>query len=1177
MIDKMVPSASFVDVDIKVGSNPYYQITRESLNSALHRLFSSAKRRHLKVRPGALYSIVKPTTIQGLTSIYAVEIGKFEQLALLLHRNAPTLQTLHLSFFSTGRIGGMIYNGKHEVEYPALQKLVIHWPPAIILPLNQPKTSKPLFPVLCYLNVGGLYPFADNVLFRGNDRTLRYLSINAASMPSDLHAEFAMLIQKKASLRFLKIANSHLLDDVARYLPSSLQTLKLGQISDLSSSQEGFFPAKLVNLTIGAPLAILEITQLLKALPNLSYLSSGALQPTVISEILGGIILGPTALGRWQAFTDNVFPEESIANLNLVANFGLVLFLFMVGLELDPRMLKRNVRRGITISAAGIILPFSLGVAVSYALFSILMDREGSYVNFLLFCGVAMSITAFPVLARILTERNLLKTTVGSISMSAAAVDDVVSWCLLALVIALTNNSSGLTALWVFLAGLGWVLLVIFIVRPIYLKYLRHSGVFNGREPQQMVLFITFMMVLISAFFTDAIGIHAIFGGFLVGAIIPHDGGFAVKVIEKIEDVVHIFFLPIYFTLSGLKTDFTDLKSGATWGLWVLVTLVAFLGKIVGCGLAARFIKFTWRESATIGVLMATKGLVELVVLNIGLDAGVIDTRIFSLMVLMAIVTTVSTTPLVTWLYPPKCQKRLEDQLQGDESKDSKDPNAGPPVNMLIVLNRIQQVPAAMALLSYFHRKPPSSSALSLGHLPFYRPIRVFGLRLLELTGRDSSIMKHYESELQILTDPAISMFRTLAQVVKLVFHGALNFSDYEHFADNIINSAQDAGAEITIVTAFGRRKSLLEGSVHKSSAQAGHLVPGWFESLGWGFSAEQQASFVIELFTKAQNHMCVFIDCGLAETEETAKADYNVASGVCSDDVIIEEGAPLAAESSDDQHVPVIVVPFFGGADDRQAVKLVSDLCTQTPVRVQVWRFTRFGARNSVVESASYSSIAKVHFSQQTMGGVAEPSNLAAETRVDEDSWRREMAERELDEQFLDSYLRPTTTSAEERAKRLSMATVDTAIEPPKATTSANPADSTEAADQHSSTRHKLASKLRLRQAQSPTQSSVLPVHSDDSHNAQVANVQIQTITTATPLQTFLQRARMLKSADLVVCGRSVRDSHQYFDHSQELAMIKATGNTQALGATAEYLLGSGTSASVLVVQSETTKSPTV
>ncbi|KAJ2450605.1 K(+)/H(+) antiporter [Coemansia sp. RSA 2336] len=909
---------------------------------------------------------------------------------------------------------------------------------------------------------------------------------------------------------------------------------------------------------------------------SLHFLLKRVLQPTVISEILGGIILGPTALGRWKAFSTNVFPENSIANLNLIANFGLVLFLFMVGLELDPRMLKRNIRRGIAISAAGIILPFSLGIAVSYALFSILMDHEGKYVNFLLFCGVAMSITAFPVLARILTERNLLKTTVGSISMSAAAVDDVVSWCLLALVIALTNNSSGLTALWVFLAGLGWVLLVIFLVRPVYLKYLRHSGVFNGREPQQMVLFVTFMMVLISAFFTDAIGIHAIFGGFLIGAIIPHDGGFAVKVIEKIEDVVHIFFLPIYFTLSGLKTDFTDLKDGATWGLWVLVTLVAFLGKIVGCGLAARFIKFTWRESMTIGVLMATKGLVELVVLNIGLDAGVIDTRIFSLMVLMAIVTTISTTPIVTWIYPPKWQKRLEDQLQSEESKDSNDPNAGPPLNMLIVLNRIQQVPAAMALLSYFHHKPSSSSALSSGHAPFYRPIRVFGLRLLELTGRDSSIMKHYESELQILTDPAISMFRALAQVVKLVFHGALNFSDYEHFADNIINSAQDAGAEITIVTAFGRSKSA-HGSVHRGSALAGHMVPGWFESLGWGFSADQQASFVVELFTKAQNHMCVFIDRGFAEAEASSKADNNIANGSYSNDVIIEEGSQQAAGSTDDQHVPVVVVPFFGGADDRQAVKLVSELCTQTAVRVQVWRFVKFGARNSVVESASYGSIAKVHFSQQTAGGVAEPSDLAVETRVDEDSWRLEQAERELDKQLLDSYLRPSTATAEERAKRMSMATIDTAIESPKENTPAVPADSNETADRHGSARHKLASKLRLRQAQSPKPSGVQPVHSDNSHSAQFAQVQLQTITTATPLQAFLQMAQTLKSVDLVVCGRSIRENHQYFDHSQELEMLKATGNTSALGATAEYLLGSGTNASILVVQSEITKTPTV
>ncbi|KAJ2510109.1 hypothetical protein GGH20_005602, partial [Coemansia sp. RSA 1937] len=319
--------------------------------------------------------------------------------------------------------------------------------------------------------------------------------------------------------------------------------------------------------------------------------------------------------------------------------------------------------------------------------------------------------------------------------MSAAAVDDVVSWCLLALVIALTNNSSGLTALYVFLAGLAWVLFVILVVRPVYLGYLRRSGVLSGRDPTQTVLFVTFMMVLVSAFYTDAIGIHAIFGGFLIGVIIPHDGGFAVKVVEKIEDVVHIFFLPIYFTLSGLKTDFTDLKEGETWGLWVLVTFVAFFGKIVGCGLAARFTKFTWRESLTVGILMATKGLVELVVLNIGLDAGVIDTRIFSLMVLMAIATTVATTPLVTWLYPPKYHKRLDDLHTDNTASESgdMDPNAGPPANLLIVLSRIQQVPAAMTLLGYLCRRPTgnglthstSDAPISGVHKHLYRPLRV--------------------------------------------------------------------------------------------------------------------------------------------------------------------------------------------------------------------------------------------------------------------------------------------------------------------------------------------------------------------------------------------------------------------------------------------------------------------
>ncbi|KAJ2757524.1 hypothetical protein IWQ57_007071, partial [Coemansia nantahalensis] len=326
----------------------------------------------------------------------------------------------------------------------------------------------------------------------------------------------------------------------------------------------------------------------------------------------------------------------------------------------------------------------------------------GSFATFLLFCGVAMAITAFPVLARILTEQNLLKTTVGSIAISAAAIDDVVSWCLLALVLALTNNSSGLSALWVFLTGTGWTLLVLLVVRPVYVWYLRRSGVLRGREPSQIVLFVTFVMVLVSAWFTEIIGIHAIFGGFLIGVIVPHDGGFAIKVTEKIEDVVQIFFLPIYFALSGLKTNLSDLNDGTTWGLLVLICVVAFVGKIVGCSAAARFSKFTWRESVTIGFLMNCKGLVELIVLNIGLQAGVINSKIFTMMVVKALVTTFATTPAVVWLYPAKYHARIDDQDADDSDKQSAvtaaDASAGPPLSILVVLSRIQQVPALMTL-----------------------------------------------------------------------------------------------------------------------------------------------------------------------------------------------------------------------------------------------------------------------------------------------------------------------------------------------------------------------------------------------------------------------------------------------------------------------------------------------
>ncbi|KAJ1822656.1 hypothetical protein LPJ56_000643 [Coemansia sp. RSA 2599] len=1007
-------------------------------------------------------------------------------------------------------------------------------------------------------------------------------------------------------------------------------------------------------------------------------------QPTVISEILGGIILGPTVLSRWTAFRTHVFPEPSLVNLNLVANFGLVLFLFMVGLELDPRVLKRNVKHCVMISIAGMALPFALGIASSYALYHVLMDEKGEFHIFLLFLGVAMAITAFPVLGRILTELNLLKTVVGSTTISSAAIDDVASWCLLALVIALTNNTSGLTALWALLVGLGWTLFIFFAVKPAYLWYLRRNGCLKGRDPSQTVLFVTFVMVFISAFFTDIIGIHAIFGGFIVGVIVPHDGGFAIKVTEKIEDVVQIFFLPIYFTLSGLKTNLSSLNDGKTWGLLVLVCVVAFLGKTVGCTLAARLSKFTWRESLTIGILMDCKGLVELIVLNIGLQAGVIDTRVFSMMVVMALVTTFITAPAVKFLYPPKYQRRLEepdadhDDVQSAITRQH-GPEAGPQMRMLVVLSRLPQVPAIMTLLGYLHHQPelsssrklmsqqPDSQALvSIRTKQNYRPIRVFGLRLLEATGRDSSIMQQYEAEARVNTDPVMSMFRAFARVANMMFHASLNYSDREHFVDTVLASARDANAEMTIVSAFGRDSRASQGP----PSAGGIVAPGWFESMGWGFTTEQQAQFITTLFDSAQGNVGVFIDCGIAHTSsegsptpEKAAATVPASDSSADDDANkqLEGSVPNAQEVSFSQHadhqptsgvrplyfadgrrVPLVIVPFFGGPDDRQALHLVADLCTHSAVQVLVWRFIKTDAptdNDIYLDEDQFPAHPAIPQTPAEVHGKADNPVLKldlAATRVgNSEGSKDEAGELFEDNVFISSTLCPRALGTGNARKRDSIASAYTATASATASPRGLVAEAVAAPPSHQShymgsvavsdsngngngnvnadtnadaepnasdpgagpgaatgtgtgggIRQRITQKLRLRSHPSPTgeenSRDELGDHAASEttttaglRGTKYANMTIETIVTATPLQTMLLRARSLSCSDLIICGRSVRVSMPYFNNEQELAAHTPAGHAhtkivrqRALGTVAEYLLGFGTDASILVMQ---------
>ncbi|KAF9074571.1 Cation/H+ exchanger, partial [Rhodocollybia butyracea] len=385
-------------------------------------------------------------------------------------------------------------------------------------------------------------------------------------------------------------------------------------------------------------------------------------QPKVIAEVLlGGILLGPTAFGRIPGFTEHIFPSESIPYLKLVANIGLCLFLFLVGLEIDMTVIRRNIKLSATVALAGMIIPFIAGAGLSIQLYGAFIDTDESglgfvqFTHFMLFTAVAFSITAFPVLCRILTELKLLDTTVGIVVLSAGVANDIIGWILLALSVALVNAGSGFRVLYILLECVCWTLFLLLPGKAALLWLARKTGSTEGHGPTVSFMTITMFLLFGSAFFTDVIGVHAIFGAFITGIIVPREGNLPFHLSEKLEDMVTIIFLPLYFTLSGLSTDLSLLNSGEIWGYTIAICALAFVGRFGGCCLAARYVaKFSWRESGAIGSLMSCKGLMELIVLNVGLSAGILSPLVFSMFVLEAVTLTFITTPLVTVLYPPE-------------------------------------------------------------------------------------------------------------------------------------------------------------------------------------------------------------------------------------------------------------------------------------------------------------------------------------------------------------------------------------------------------------------------------------------------------------------------------------------------------------------------------------------
>jgi Kef-type K+ transport system membrane component KefB len=399
---------------------------------------------------------------------------------------------------------------------------------------------------------------------------------------------------------------------------------------------------------------VLQIAVILITARIVGFLFQKINQPQVMGEMVAGILLGPSLLG-WLApgASAALFPPASLNYLNALSQVGLVVFMFVVGLALDPTELHGHGHAAVLTSHVSIVAPFCLGSITALYLYPRLSDESVTFTGFALFMGSAMSITAFPVLARILSERGLVRSRMGTLAIACAAVDDITGWCILAYIVVLVRVAHATRPAWITVAGsLAYVLVMVFGVRR-FLPWFERSFRKRGRLSDNVVAVVV-VLVLASALATEWLGIHLLFGAFLMGAIMPKTPQFTRYLLHKFESVTVVLLLPLFFAYTGLRTRIGMSGGHGVWFYSALVIVVAIAGKLCGSMLAARLAGTAWRDAAALGVLMNTRGLMELVILNIGLDIGVISPTMFSIMVLMALVTTFMTTPLLEWVYPVK-------------------------------------------------------------------------------------------------------------------------------------------------------------------------------------------------------------------------------------------------------------------------------------------------------------------------------------------------------------------------------------------------------------------------------------------------------------------------------------------------------------------------------------------
>lgn len=401
-------------------------------------------------------------------------------------------------------------------------------------------------------------------------------------------------------------------------------------------------PALLEHARHPLSLLLLQIIVILCVSRLFGYAARKVRQPAVVGEIVAGIVLGPSLLGWcWPQGMQAIFPAHSLSSLQFLSQIGLAFFMFIVGMELDIHKIRQKAHDAVMISHASIIIPFFLGVCLAYFTYTQYAPAAVSFLSFALFMGIAMSITAFPVLARIVQERGLSGTPLGNMSITCAAADDITAWGILAVVVATVKATGLLNALFTIVLALAFVLAMLLVVRPwLQRRMTRLKGV-------KTKVALGFFVLLIAGYLAEVIGIHLLFGAFLAGVIMPAEANIKEVLRDKLEDVSVVILLPIFFAFTGLRTQIGLLNEGSLWLGFAAIMLVAVSGKFAGSAFTARLVGQPWREALSIGALMNTRGLMELVVLNIGFDLGILSPQVFAMMVLMALATTCMTGPLL--------------------------------------------------------------------------------------------------------------------------------------------------------------------------------------------------------------------------------------------------------------------------------------------------------------------------------------------------------------------------------------------------------------------------------------------------------------------------------------------------------------------------------------------------